>query len=197
MGLFLKEAHQGKKKKGGALGPWAGPARVRILGGLGPTLPSRHRPSRPLGRHPRLHWWRGKVHPPIAYIKGAPREEGAHKFDEPLLPWPPTSTSWCAGLLGPPPSTLSLSLMASRRAVHVGDHTTAARCRAAEFPDPCPTPSTSAILAGMGIPGVIVIAIRVRVRRGAAHVAPESLLQELHDLEVGYVVFIVNACAGA
>jgi hypothetical protein len=26
---------------------------------------------------------------------------------------------------------------------------------------------------------------------------PESLLQDLHDLEVGYVVFIVNACTGA
>jgi hypothetical protein len=37
----------------------------------------------------------------------------------------------------------------------------------------------------------------VRVRGGAARVAPESLLQYLHDLEVGYIVFIVNACAGA
>jgi hypothetical protein len=26
---------------------------------------------------------------------------------------------------------------------------------------------------------------------------PESLLKDLHDLEVGYVVFIVNACTGA
>jgi hypothetical protein len=34
-------------------------------------------------------------------------------------------------------------------------------------------------------------------RGGVARAVPESLLQDLHDLEVGYVVFIVNACAGA
>jgi hypothetical protein len=27
--------------------------------------------------------------------------------------------------------------------------------------------------------------------------APESLHQDLHDLEVGYVGFIINTCAGA
>jgi hypothetical protein len=37
----------------------------------------------------------------------------------------------------------------------------------------------------------------VRVHGGAARVTPVSLLQDLHDLEVSYVVFIVNACAGA
>jgi hypothetical protein len=79
----------------------------------------------------------------------------------------------------------------------VGDHTTATRRRAAEFPNPCPTPSTSAILAGTGILRVIMIAIRVRVRGGVARVVPKSLLHDLHDLEVGYIVFIVNACAGA
>jgi hypothetical protein len=42
-----------------------------------------------------------------------------------------------------------------------------------------------------------VIAVRVRVRRGAAHAVLESLLQDLRDLEVSYIVFIVNACAGA
>jgi hypothetical protein len=41
-----------------------------------------------------------------------------------------------------------------------------------------------------------VIIVRVRVRGGAARAVLESLLQDLHDLEVGYVVFIVNACAG-
>jgi hypothetical protein len=79
----------------------------------------------------------------------------------------------------------------------VGDLTTAARRHAVEFSDPCPTPSTSAILVRTGIPGVIVIDVRVRVYEGATCVGPESLLQDLHDLEVGYVVFIVNACAGA
>jgi hypothetical protein len=39
----------------------------------------------------------------------------------------------------------------------VGDHTTAARRCAAEFPDPCPTPSTFAILARTRIPAVIMI----------------------------------------
>jgi hypothetical protein len=42
-----------------------------------------------------------------------------------------------------------------------------------------------------------VVVVRVRVQGGAARVVPESLLQDLHDLEVGYVVFTVNACAGA
>jgi hypothetical protein len=32
---------------------------------------------------------------------------------------------------------------------------------------------------------------------GTKVVAPESLQQDLHDLEVGYVGFIINACAGA
>jgi hypothetical protein len=49
-------------------------------------------------------------------------------------------------------------------------------------------PSTSAIFAGSGILGVIVITVRVRVRRGAVRAVPESLLQDLHDLEVGYFV---------
>jgi hypothetical protein len=78
----------------------------------------------------------------------------------------------------------------------VGDHTTAARRLAVEFLHPCPTPSTTAILAGIGILGVIMIAIRVRVRGGSTRVAPDSLLQDLDDLEVGYVVFIINACGG-
>jgi hypothetical protein len=42
-----------------------------------------------------------------------------------------------------------------------------------------------------------MIAVRVRVCGGATRVALKSFLQDLHDLEVGYVVFIVNACAGA
>jgi hypothetical protein len=53
------------------------------------------------------------------------------------------------------------------------------------------------ISAGNGVPRVIVVVVHVRVHGGAAHVVPESLLQDLHDLEVGYVVFIVNAFAGA
>jgi hypothetical protein len=106
--------------------------------------------------------------------------------------WPsPTTSTWPLAS-----STLSL-LRGLLRVAKVGDHTTAARRCAVEFLDPCPMPSTSAILAGMGILGVIMIVVRVRVRGGAARVAPESLLQDLHDLEVGYVVFIVNACAGA
>jgi hypothetical protein len=53
------------------------------------------------------------------------------------------------------------------------------------------------ISAGNGVLGVIVVAVHMRVRGGAARAVPESLLQDLHDLEVGYVVFIINACAGA
>jgi hypothetical protein len=53
------------------------------------------------------------------------------------------------------------------------------------------------ISAGNGVPGVIVVAVRVRVRGGAAHAVPKSLLQDLHDFEIGYVVSIINTCAGA
>jgi hypothetical protein len=53
------------------------------------------------------------------------------------------------------------------------------------------------ISAGNGVPGVIVVAVRVRVRGGAARVVPELVLQDHHDLEVGYVIFIANACARA
>jgi hypothetical protein len=42
-----------------------------------------------------------------------------------------------------------------------------------------------------------MVAVRVRVRGGATRAVPESLLQDLHGLVVGYVVFIDNACAGA
>jgi hypothetical protein len=53
------------------------------------------------------------------------------------------------------------------------------------------------ISAGTGIPEVIMVAVRVRVFGGAARVMSESLLQDLHNLEVGYIVFIINACVGA
>jgi hypothetical protein len=41
-----------------------------------------------------------------------------------------------------------------------------------------------------------MVAVRVQVREGAARAVPESLLEDLHDLEVGYVIFDSNACAG-
>jgi hypothetical protein len=42
-----------------------------------------------------------------------------------------------------------------------------------------------------------MVVVHVRLRGGAARVVLESLIQDLHDLEVGYVIFIVNTCAGA
>jgi hypothetical protein len=66
-----------------------------------------------------------------------------------------------------------------------------------EFPDPCSKAVYFRISLGNRILGVIVVTIHVRVREGAARVVPESLLQDLHDLEVGYVVFDNNTCAGA
>jgi hypothetical protein len=39
--------------------------------------------------------------------------------------------------------------------------------------------------------------VRVRVCGGAAHVAPESLSLVLHDLEVSYIGYIINACVEA
>jgi hypothetical protein len=97
----------------------------------------------------------------------------------------------------PPATSTSLSLPRGLMKGCVGGRSHQAACRrVVEFLDPCPTPSTSAILARTGILGVIVIAVHVRVCGGAARATPESLLQDLHDLEVGYFVFIVNACAG-
>jgi hypothetical protein len=53
------------------------------------------------------------------------------------------------------------------------------------------------ISAGNEVSGVIVVDIPLCVCGGAACAVLELLLQDIHDLEVGYVVFIVNACAGA
>jgi hypothetical protein len=39
------------------------------------------------------------------------------------------------------------------------------------------------------------VSLRLCCRTGVVAVA--LLRQDLHDLEVGYIVFIVNACAGA
>jgi hypothetical protein len=75
--------------------------------------------------------------------------------------------------------------------------TTATCHHVAEFPDPCSKAVYFRILARNRVPGVIVVAVHVRVRKGAARAVPESLLQDLHDLEVGYVVFDNNACVGA
>jgi hypothetical protein len=90
MGLFPKEAHQGKKEKSGTLGPWAGLARVRVLGGvLAPPYLAAAALLLPFAAA--LGCLGGGVRctpppPPTAYIKGGPREEGLHKFHEPLLP---------------------------------------------------------------------------------------------------------------
>jgi hypothetical protein len=98
--------------------------------------------------------------------------------------WPPPSTSLAAGHLHLPLSLLR-GLLKGLRRLGISPPLHAVVCGVSRFR---PTPSTSAILARSGIPEVIVIAVRVRVR---------GVLQDLHDLEVGYVVFIVNGCAGA
>jgi hypothetical protein len=135
------------------------------------------------------------VHPSPLY-KGGPRGGGGHTTDPTSLGAPPPFGR-C-----PPPSwqpTTSTSLSIPRGLPKgcsgwISHHHCTPSCYGVSgF---CPTPSTSAILAGLGILEVIVIAIRVRVHRGAARVAPESLLQDLRDLEVCYVILIVNACAG-
>jgi hypothetical protein len=63
MGQFSKESHQGERKKGGALGPWPRPARVRVWGPVGPHLPQPP-PSPVLAAALGLAWGGGKVHPP-------------------------------------------------------------------------------------------------------------------------------------
>jgi hypothetical protein len=178
MGLFPKKPIKGKEKAG-TLGPWPRPARVRVLGGrLGPTYPSRR--CRPLPLAATLGaLGRGQGCTPPPYIKRGPKR-GEHNtsstspFSHGRPPPPP-----CAPASPSHHHLPSFSCMASRRAAHVGDHTTAARCRVVEFPDPYPVPSTSSIFARTGISGVIVITIHVQVHGGAACVALKSLLQDL------------------
>jgi hypothetical protein len=132
-------------------------------------------------------WWRGKCTPPH-YIKALPgRDENTQK------------QATCSPLPGAPFPSLSLfslscGLPKGCVVARLHHRCTPSCCGVSGFG---PTLSTSAISAGLEIPEVIMITVRVQVWRGAARVAPESLLQDLHYLEVGYVVFIVNACAGA
>jgi hypothetical protein len=138
------------------------------------------------------------VHPsPLYKGEGSHEEEMHNTSHEPLhlassyhLPGAPAS-SW------PPPSA-SLSLPRGLPKGCVGDENHH-RC----MPSCCGVSGSLSkavyfrISTGNGVPGVVMVAVRLRVRGGSAGAVPESLLQDLHDLEVGYVVFIVNACAGA
>jgi hypothetical protein len=78
--------------------------------------------------------------PPPHYIKAPPWRRREHTISTSPPPRPPPTTSWCAV----PCLSLSLSRVASGRAVWETRITTARRCRVAQFPDPCPKPSTSA-----------------------------------------------------
>jgi hypothetical protein len=132
-------------------------------------------------------WWRGKGAPSPLY-KGPPlEEERTHNFHE------PSSTASSYRLLVRRPLPLSLSIPRGLWKGCVGDenhHRQTLSCCAVSGS------LSKAIyfrsLAGNGVPGVTVVAVRVRVCGGAAHVVPESLLEDLHDLKVGYVVFIVK-----
>jgi hypothetical protein len=149
-----------------------------------------------LGRRLLVPWWRGKGAPPPHYIKGVPRGEMYNTPHEPF------STASSYDLLVHWPSLgrrpLPLSPSRGHPKGYVGDenyHCDTSSC--------CGVSGSVSkavyfhILAGNGVLGVIMVAIRVRVCGGAAHAVSKSLLQDLHDLEVGYVIFIVNACAGA
>jgi hypothetical protein len=137
------------------------------------------------------------VHPSPLY-KGGSQEERCTTHPTSPPPWPPPTTSLVRRpLFWPPPSTsLSLPRGLPKGCVGDGNHHR-------DTPLCCGVSGSLfqslyfRILAGNGVPGVIVVALRVRVRGGAARAVPESLLQDLHDLEVGYVVFNSNACAGA
>jgi hypothetical protein len=153
-------------------------AKVRVLGGwLGWPHPSCRHPPLPLGRRP-CGLGRGKgCTPPPLYKEGPQERRAQHNSMSPSSPggYPPPPPS----RRPPPPSSLSPTWhpegLHRRR-----DFTTAACRRAVEFLDPCPMPSTSAILAGTGILGVNMIVVHVRVRGGVTHVTPKSLLQDLH-----------------
>jgi hypothetical protein len=89
----------------------------------------------------------------------------------------------CRPSPGPPPTSLSLAWPPEglrRRRESPTRHAVVLRLQSLYFH----------ILARNGVPGVIVVAVRVRVHGGAARAVPESLCQDLHDLEVGYVVFV-------
>jgi hypothetical protein len=171
--------------------PWPRSARVRV------SLAGQALAASPLslGRCPRCLG--GGVRCTPSPCKGGPGRRGKHNTI-PMshlhgltqhLPGPPAPS-------GLPPLS-SLSREASRRAC-VGDNN-----------HHCDTPSCCGvsrslfqslyfrISAGNKVPGVIVVAVRVWVRGGAARAVPESLRQVLHDLEVGYDVFDSNACAVA
>jgi hypothetical protein len=134
------------------------------------------------------------VHPLPYYIKGVPGGDMRNTSHEPssyhLLGAP--VLSWSVALC------LSLSLPCGLPKGCIGDGN-----HHRDTP-PCCRVSGSLfqslyfrISAGDGVLGVIVVAVRVRVRGGAVRAVPESLRQDLHDLVVGYVVFDSNACAGA
>jgi hypothetical protein len=161
---------RGKEKKGRPT------ARVRGLGGqLGPTLPSRRLPSPPFGRHPRLPSRRGKVHPHRLY-KGVPQERRTTQVTRA----PPPLAAHLHILVCRPPLATALHPLPLLHGLPKGcaggrshHRCTPSCCRVS---DPYPTPSTSAILVGTGILGVIVITVRVRVRGGAVRVVLELLL---------------------
>jgi hypothetical protein len=182
-----------KKGRGGAPNPgrgWPG------LGFAWPAGPG-HRPPPPWPL-PLVPWGRGKVHPLLTIQRGGgPRRREDTTIPRALLHGLLLPPPWCASPLSVHRPCLSLSpTWPPEGCVGDGNHH-------------CDTSSCCGVFgslfqslyfrisAGNGVLWVIVVAVRVWVRGGAARVVPESLRQVLHDLEVGYVVFDSNACAGA
>ena len=114
--------------------------------------------------------------------------------------WRNTQFSW--RVLSSPHVPLSLSLSCSlshvvpRRAAHEGENSTAARRHAAEIPDPIQK-IYFRNFCWIGDPEVFVDHRTCASTQRCCTCGAGSLHQDLHDLEVGYVGFISNACAGA
>jgi hypothetical protein len=157
---------------------WWNP-RVRVWGTIGLPLP-------PLADGLVGAMVEGVSLPPPHLYKGTPRGRGEHKTI-------PMSWDLSCSCISTPLSPLWL-LEGLRRSE---DYSTAARHRATGILRSNPNRSNSTISAGSEIWESSSPIVCVRVLGGATFATPESLHQDPHDLEVGYVGFMSNACAGA
>jgi hypothetical protein len=77
------------------------------------------------------------------------------------------------------------------------DYTTAARHHAVEFPNPVRSHLLPQSQLDLGLRGSYWSSYVCEYTEVPPLVAPESLCQVRHDLEVGYISYIINACVGA
>jgi hypothetical protein len=150
------------------------------------------------GRCPRLAWEGGKGAPSPLYKGGALGGGDAQHTISTSLSHLATSYHLPGAPASPGRRPLPLSLPRGLTKSYVGEgnhhHCTPSCCGVSESPSKA---VYLRISAGNGVPIVSMVAVCVRVRGGVARAVPESLLPDLHKVEVGYIIFIINTCAGA